>query len=247
MVHQTLGARHSRAGNLTHTAAGDLRNAVHPRRWPAILLNIVGQSRGRVRHARIRVHVGIVGAGCRSRSSHCRGLDAPGHAIGNRLHARLRHVVLWSVHGVSWSLARLVLLLRVDDGRGLHGVLVDAVACRRGNACTRGGIRVPGVRTVLLLWILRVFHHPTERTRTKIGVAKMSRAKMWGGAIAIRPITSSRLEARKTGTNDINSATLGKAAYSEYRERTKTPATNNRSSMNKKREREREKKRKYYR
>jgi hypothetical protein len=38
------------------------------------------------------------------------------------------------------------------------------------------------VGIVLLLWILRVFHHPTERTRTKAGVAKMSRAKLWGGA-----------------------------------------------------------------
>lgn len=89
-------------------------------------------------------------------------------------------------------------------------MLVDAVACGRGDAGTCGGIRVTGVRTVLLLWILRVFHHPTERTKTKIGVAKMSRAKMWGGAIAVRPITSSRLEARKTGTNNIDSATLGK-------------------------------------
>lgn len=214
MVHQALGARHPRAGNLTHTAPGDLRNAVHPRRWPAILLSI-GQSRGCVRHARVRVHVGVVGASCRSRGSHCRRLNPPGHAIGNRLHARLRHAVLWSVHGVSWSLARLVLLmllvlLRCDDGRRLHGVLVDAVACGRGDAGTCGGIRVTGVRTVLLLWILRVFHHPTERTKTKIGVAKMSRAKMWGGAIAVRPITSSRLEARKTGTNNIDSATLGK-------------------------------------
>lgn len=208
MVHQALGARHSRASNLTHTAPGDLRNAVHPRRWPAIFLSI-GQSRGGMRHARIRVHVGVVGAGCRSCGSHCRGLDPPGHAIGDRLHARLRHAVLWSVHCVRWSLTRLV-LLRCDDGGGLHGVLVDTVACGRRDACTCGRIRVTGVRTVLLLWILRVFHHPTERTRTKIGVAKMSRARMWGGAIAIRPITSSRLEARKTGTNNIDSATLGK-------------------------------------